>query len=108
MLLALACFLITALVLVSDMKAEKNPFPDRVALIPFLLLLSAQVYLLIQLTFPKINSLGFVGTIEPFSTQIQLLSGLALCSAFYLTLRIVSTQKRTAWFLGAVVVSGVL
>jgi O-antigen ligase len=108
MLLALACFLLTALVLISDLRAERSPYVNRVALIPFLILVSAQVYLLIQLSFPEISSLGFVGTIEPFSTQIQLLSGLALCSAFYLTLKTVTTGKRTVWFLGAIVVSGLL
>ena len=108
MLLALACFLLTALVLISDLRAERSPYVNRVALIPFLILVSAQVYLLIQLSFPEISSLGFVGTIEPFSTQIQLLSGLALCSAFYITLKTVTTGKRTVWFLGAIVVSGLL
>lgn len=107
MLLALACFLITFLVVSAELKRGTSPLPFKSSLLPLVLLLLAQIYLLAQLLLPPIPAIGFVGTIDPMATQVQLLSGLAICCAFYVTVKTVTTEKRTKWLLSAVVVSGI-
>ena len=107
MLLALGCFLITFLVVISDLKNQTSPVPLSSARLPLLFLLLAQLYLLLQILVPPIPEIGYLGNLEPMASKIQLLSGLAICSTFYVTVKTVTTEKRTKWLLAAIVLSGI-
>lgn len=107
MLLALACFVLALMVVVVDLKNNAATLPLKPARLPLMLLLLAQGYLLLQVLVAAIPQIGFVGSLEPMATKIQLLSGLAICSVFYVTVKTVTTEKRTKWLLATIVLSGI-